>query len=91
MMNHEKAHLEVAMPTRNELRQLRRDVKDALELAIAARAPWETTDLLAAASGLLEALCELPDHVLIPAVLERSRNALKAWRQWDDQSRKPAA
>ena len=79
------------MPTRQELRQLRRDVKSALALAIAARAPWETTDLLAAASGMLEALAEVPDHVLIPAVLERSRNALKTWRAWEQQSRLPAA
>jgi hypothetical protein len=79
------------MPTRNELRQLRREVKTALELAIAGRAPWETTDVLAAASGLLEALSELPDHFLIPVVIERSRAALKAWHEWEDQSRKPAA
>ncbi len=79
------------MPTRQELRRLRKEVKAALTLAIAARAPWDTTDLLAAASGMLEALAEVPDHVLIPAVLERSRNALKVFRQWEQESHHPAA
>jgi hypothetical protein len=79
------------MPTRTALRLLRKEVKAALELAIAARAPWETTDLLAAASGLLEALAEVPDHFLIPAVTERARKALEAWREWEGSSHKPAA
>ena len=79
------------MATRSELRQFRREVKTALELAIAARAPWEIVDQLAATSGLLEALAEVPDHVLIPAVLQRTRSSLESWQRWQEQSRIPAA
>jgi hypothetical protein len=80
------------MPTRDELRHLHLEVKTALELAIAARAPWPITDGLAAAAGLLDALSEVPDHVLIPAVIERSRTALSTWERWQEQqSHQPSA
>lgn len=68
-------------------RQLRREVRTALELAIAALAPPPVIDGLAAASGLLEALEDLPPDVPPVRALEgsitgRAQSALAAWRKW---------
>jgi hypothetical protein len=67
---------------------LRREVKTALELAIAALAPVQIVDSLATAAGLLEALGEFPPDappVLahVPRTLELSTKSLEGWTKWE--------
>jgi hypothetical protein len=69
------------------LAQLREELGDALELAIAAGAPLALLEKLGAASGLLNALARVPQHTLISTVVDRARKAQRAWRQW--QERRP--
>jgi hypothetical protein len=64
------------------LADLQRCLRDALDLAIAGNAPMTLLDKLGAASGLVEALAELPRHALIPAVVGRAHRALSAWHEW---------
>lgn len=66
---------------------LRREVRTALELAIAALAPPPVVDRLAATSGILEALEALPSDVppvraLAESLPRRAQEALRAWREW---------
>lgn len=66
---------------------LRREVKTALELAVAALAHAEVIDGLATAAGLLEALNEFPPSsapVLAtwPRASELAEQSLLAWRDW---------
>ena len=70
-----------------ELNHLKRDVKTALELAIALLAPTLLVDALATAAGLLEALGQFPRGsapVLAntPRATELSSAALGEWQKW---------
>lgn len=70
-----------------EVRHLRREARTALELAVVASAPSELVDKLAVATGLLEAVSELPPDaapmvVLVPKLVKRSRAALEEWSGW---------
>ena len=67
---------------------LRRDVKTALELAIALLAPTNLVDGLATAAGLLEALGQFPQDAApvianTPRAIELSNAALKEWKKWE--------
>lgn len=67
---------------------LRREVKTALELAIASMSPSAIVDRLAVAAGLLEALAEFPSDAApvvatAPRALEIADEALNAWRAWE--------
>jgi hypothetical protein len=69
---------------------LRREVKTALELAVAALAHAEVIDALATAAGLLEALAEFPDSsppvlATLPRATEKAESALETWRNWQAQ------
>ena len=71
---------------------LSRDVKTALELAIALLAPTELVDELAIAAGLLEALSQFPaDSAPViantPRAIELSHTALADWQKWEALSR----
>jgi hypothetical protein len=76
---------------------LRREVKTALELAVAALAHAEVMDALATAAGLLEALNEFPESsppvlATLPRTIELAESSLQAWRQWQARpARKPSA
>jgi hypothetical protein len=66
---------------------LRREVKTALELAVAALAHAEVIDGLATAAGLLEALNEFPKAsapvlATLPRATELAERSLRAWREW---------
>lgn len=67
-----------------DLDDLAARVNDALDLAIAGGAPLSLLEKLAASSGLLRALQELPRNALIPEVVARAHRALKAWQAWRD-------
>jgi hypothetical protein len=76
-------------PTAEALRvsHLRRDVKTALELAVAALARTDLIDALATAAGLLEALAEFPKSsapvvAMLPRATELADEALMSWRAW---------
>lgn len=67
---------------------LRRDVKTALELAIALLAPREVVDELATAAGLLEALNRFPPDTApavatLPRAIELAHTALAEWQKWE--------
>jgi hypothetical protein len=67
---------------------LRREVKTALELAVASMSPTEIVDHLAVAAGLLEALAEFPSDAApvvatAPRAVALADEALKAWRAWE--------
>ena len=69
------------------LSHLRREVKTALELAVAALAHAEVIDGLATAAGLLEALAEFPKSsapvlATLPRASELAERSLQAWRDW---------
>ncbi|HVP62954.1 MAG TPA: hypothetical protein VMT11_20530 [Myxococcaceae bacterium] len=72
-----------------DLSHLRREARTALELAVAAMAPSEIMDRLAAAAGLLEAIGEFPPNspavlALLHQVVNRSRVALEEWQRWQE-------
>ena len=78
------------------LTHLHREVKTALELAIALFAPTELVDQLAVVAGLLEAFTglEVEDataHPLIATTTERAKLALTAWHRWERDRPKPTA
>jgi hypothetical protein len=81
--------------TRLDLSHLRREARTALELAIVELAPSDLVDRLALATGLLEALEELPANSA-PAIAlgiptaDRARIALKLWRDWSSTRKKLA-
>jgi hypothetical protein len=67
---------------------LRREVKTALELAVASMGPTEMVDRLAVAAGLLEALSEFPPDAApvvatTPRAVAIADEALKAWHAWE--------
>jgi len=69
------------------LSHLRREVKTALELAVAALAHAEVIDRLATAAGLLEALNEFPKSsapvlAMLPRATDLAERSLQAWRDW---------
>jgi len=75
------------MTKQMELRHLAREVKTALELAIAALAPSDLVDRLAIGAGLLDAITDmaLDEAAAMPLVtrtVERATQALAAWYQW---------
>ena len=79
-----------------DLRHLRRETRTALELAVAAMAPSELVDRLAASAGLLEAVVELPPDsapvvALIPKLTSRARAALDDWQRWKGEHHKARA
>lgn len=81
--------------TRLDLSHLRRDARTALELAIVELAPSDLIDRLALATGLLEALAELPADsapaiALGPPSADRARVALALWRDWSASRKKLA-
>ena len=72
------------------LSHLRREVKTALELSVAALAHAEVIDALATAAGLLEALAEFPpSSAPVVATAPRANNlaekALETWQQWQSR------
>jgi hypothetical protein len=81
--------------TRLDLSHLRREARTALELAIVELAPNDLIDRLALATGLLEALAELPAEsapatALGPTAADRARVALALWREWSARRKKLA-
>jgi hypothetical protein len=75
------------MSKQMELRHLAREVKTALELALAALATSDLVDRLAIAAGLLDAITDmaLDEAATIPLVtrtVERANEALAAWQRW---------
>ncbi len=67
---------------------VRREVKTALELALASMGPSEMVDRLALAAGMLEALAEFPpDAAPVMATTTRALtiadDALRAWHSWE--------
>ncbi len=66
---------------------LRREVRTALELALAAFAPPHLLDGLARSAGYLEGLSEFPhENPVVTALLTRveaeAKEALRAWDEW---------
>jgi hypothetical protein len=75
-----------------ETRHLEREVKTALELALAALAPSLLIEKLATAAGLLGALLELPPDSAPAATwareaTERARVSLGEWSRWEEARR----
>jgi hypothetical protein len=69
------------------LTHLRREIKTALELAVAALAPTSLVDALATASGLLDALAEFPRAsapvlATLPRAIVLAEAALQSWQEW---------
>jgi len=80
---------------RLDLSHLRREARTALELAIVELAPNDLIDRLALATGLLEALAELPSDsapaiALGPSTADRARLGLEMWRDWSVARKKLA-
>ena len=66
-----------------------------MELAIVELAPTDLIERLAIATGLLEALAELPPDsppalALGPSTADRARVALKMWTEWSSTRKKLA-
>ena len=77
------------------MRHLLRRVRTSVELAIMARAPSDLVNRLARASGLLEALGQLPIDEgpaaeMTAAALVDALSAVELWRVWE-KARTPAA
>jgi len=84
-----------ALDAASELRHLLRTVKTSLELAIMARAPHDLVNRLARASGLLDAMTQLPTDEgpardLAPVALADALSAVELWRVWE-KARTPVA
>lgn len=78
-----------------ELRHLLRTVKTALELAIVARAPTDLVNRLGLASGLLDAVSQLPLDVgpaqaMTAGLTTDALTAINAWQEWE-KGRTPTA
>jgi len=70
-----------------QLRHAQRDVATALELALAALAPGALIEALACASGLLNALIDLPldsepMRAWAATTIQRAEQSLHGWRAW---------
>ncbi len=82
-------------PTWLAISHVRREARTALELAIVELAPTELIESLALATGILEALAELPSDspptiALGPPTGERARRALATWREWSSARKRLA-
>jgi hypothetical protein len=78
-----------------ELRHLLRTVKTALELAIVARAPADLVNRLGRASGLLDAMSQLPidaapAQAMTIGLIADARAAIETWQSWE-KGRTPTA
>jgi hypothetical protein len=78
-----------------EIRHLLRTVKTALELAIVARAPVDLINRLGRASGLLDAVGQLPldggpVQAMTVGLINDARAAVDTWKRWEN-GRTPAA
>jgi hypothetical protein len=85
----------MSTPSAMDLRHLRREACTALELAIVELAPSDLIESLATATGMLEALSDLPADsapsiALVPPTVERARKALERWREWSTSRKKLA-
>ena len=69
--------------TKAEMARLRGRIIEALELAIAARAPLDIIEPLGTAAGMLEALADVPRHELVMVVETKAKRCLEAWAVWD--------
>ena len=75
------------MRDRIQLVHLSREVKTALELALAALAPTRLIEQLAISAGMLEAFSALSvdiraPHPLLQQTVERADAALADWQRW---------
>jgi hypothetical protein len=88
--------VKASSPNMLRANHLRREVKTALELAVASLAPTDLVDRLAVAAGLLEALAEFPADAApvvatSPRAVALAEAALKEWRLWEAKpGRKPS-
>jgi len=78
-----------------EIRHLLRTVKTSLELAIVARAPADLVNRLGRASGLLDAVSQLPfqegpAREMTATLIADAVSAVELWRVWE-KARTPAA
>lgn len=78
-----------------EIRHLLRTVKTALELAIVARAPVDLINRLGRASGLLDAVSQLPldagpAQAMTIGLINDAREAIDSWKRWE-KGRTPTA
>jgi len=78
-----------------EIRHLLRTVKTALELAIVALAPVDLINRLGRASGLLDAVSQLPldggpAQAMTVGLVNDARAAVDTWKKWE-KGRTPAA
>ena len=78
-----------------EIRHLLRTVKTALELAIVARAPVDLINRLGRASGLLDAVSQLPldagpAQAMTVGLINDARASVDTWKRWE-KGRTPAA
>jgi hypothetical protein len=69
------------------LARLHREVADAVDLAIAGDAPFPLLQKLAAARGLMQALGEVPKHVLMRKVVANAARAMAEWQTWQAEKR----
>lgn len=69
-----------APPTRQALTRARDRVRAALVLSLAAHAP--TTDQLAIAAGMLDAVRDLDNDGFQKVAMSKARAALEGWRKW---------
>ena len=83
------------MTTKLEVTHLTREIKTALELAIAAFAPNDVIDKLAVVAGLLDTLDSLAlDQNATPlytSTIERGNMALIGWQKWRASHTPPKA
>jgi hypothetical protein len=76
--------------TQEDILQLHREARAALDLAVVALAPLPLIEHLALAVGLLESLGALPADsppvlALVPKTIDRSKRSLDDWRSWHKQ------
>lgn len=89
----DKTEEQIDTPT--EIRHLLRTTKTFLELAIMSRAPVALVNRLARASGLLDAITQLPAEAspareMTAELLVEATAATELWRAWE-QTRTPSA
>jgi hypothetical protein len=68
--------------TTDGLAELHAALADALDLAIAAGAPFPLLQKLAAANGFTRALREVPKHDLMPTIVTNAKAALAEWQRF---------
>ena len=62
--------------------RLHQQIADALDLAIAADAPFQLLQKLAATSGFLQALRLVPKHALMSRIVASAGHAMAEWQRW---------